>query len=120
MCPAIDLTAGEKERGTMETLLCSPASRVEIVLGKFLLVLTGSLSAMVMSLLSMGVTAAIAGAFLLGHRLPTAKLASGYATFVSPLGLLGVLAVIGPVAVFFSAVQLTIALFARSTKEAQS
>src|SRR5262249_40125193 len=34
--PAIDLCAGEKERGTMETLLISPASRDEIVWGKFL------------------------------------------------------------------------------------
>ena len=34
--PAVDLCAGEKERGTMETLLISPASREEIVWGKFL------------------------------------------------------------------------------------
>src|SRR5204862_4652729 len=34
--PAIDMTAGEKERGTMETLLISPAERTEIVAGKFL------------------------------------------------------------------------------------
>ena len=32
--PAIDLVAGEKERGTLETLLCSPALRSEIVWGK--------------------------------------------------------------------------------------
>ena len=32
--PAIDLCAGEKERGTMETLLISPASRTEIVAGQ--------------------------------------------------------------------------------------
>ena len=36
--PAIDMTAGEKERGTMETLLISPAERTEIVAGKFLAV----------------------------------------------------------------------------------
>src|SRR5262245_25814499 len=34
--PAVDLCAGEKERGTMETLLVSPAGRQEIVFGKFL------------------------------------------------------------------------------------
>jgi len=43
MSPAIDLTAGEKERGTMETILSSPVSRTHLVLGKFLLVLTASL-----------------------------------------------------------------------------
>jgi len=40
MHPAIDLTAGEKERGTMETILSSPISRSHLVFGKFLLVLT--------------------------------------------------------------------------------
>ena len=40
--PAVDLCAGEKERGTMETLLISPASRAEIVLGKFLTVMLAS------------------------------------------------------------------------------
>ncbi len=34
--PAVDLAAGEKERGTMETLLVTPARRSEIVLGKFI------------------------------------------------------------------------------------
>ena len=38
--PAVDLTAGEKERGTMETLLCSPAPRTHLVLGKVLVVMT--------------------------------------------------------------------------------
>jgi sodium transport system permease protein len=46
MYPAMDLTAGEKERGTMETLLCSPVHRVNIVLGKFLMVLTASIATM--------------------------------------------------------------------------
>ena len=40
MYPAIDLAAGEKERGTLETLLVSPASRGEFVVGKYLVVLT--------------------------------------------------------------------------------
>src|SRR6202171_6495480 len=40
MYPAMDLTAGEKERGTIETILSSPASRTHLVLGKFLVVLT--------------------------------------------------------------------------------
>ena len=43
--PAIDMTAGEKERGTMETLLISPAERTEIVFGKFLAVVVRRASA---------------------------------------------------------------------------
>ena len=61
MYPAMDLTAGEKERGTMETLLCSPVARTDLVIGKFLMVLTGSLAAMLLSLISMGISATFAG-----------------------------------------------------------
>ena len=39
MYPAIDLAAGEKERGTLETLLVSPATRGEFVVGKYLVIL---------------------------------------------------------------------------------
>ena len=54
--PAIDLCAGEKERGTMETLLISPASRSEIVLGKFLTVMLASVMTALLNLVSMGLT----------------------------------------------------------------
>jgi sodium transport system permease protein len=54
--PAIDLGAGEKERGTMETLLISPAKRVELVLGKFLTIMLFSVASAVLNLLSMGLT----------------------------------------------------------------
>ena len=42
--PAVDLCAGEKERGTLETLLTSPALRREIVWGKLLTVMTFSIA----------------------------------------------------------------------------
>ena len=54
--PAIDLCAGEKERGTMETLLISPASRTEIVLGKFFTVMLASVLTALLNLVSMGLT----------------------------------------------------------------
>jgi sodium transport system permease protein len=116
MYPAMDLTAGEKERGTMETLLCCPAARTDIVLGKFLMVLTGSLGAVVLSLISMGATVAVAGNFLGAGGVAPA----GLAISIDPLGILGVLAMVIPVAVLFSALLFTIALFAKSFKEAQS
>ena len=56
MYPAIDLTAGEKERGTMETILSSPISRMSLVLGKFLLVLSAALATAALSVLSMGIS----------------------------------------------------------------
>jgi sodium transport system permease protein len=134
MYPAMDLTAGEKERGTMETLLCSPVPRVDIVLGKFLMVLTGSLSAMVFMLLSMGVTVAVGGTIVLGGRgaasvtaakagaagVGAAPPPAGTIPMIDPLGIVGVLAMVLPVAILFAAVAFTISLFAKTYKEAQS
>ena len=54
--PAVDLCAGEKERGTLETLLSSPAERSEIVWGKLLTVMLFSMATALLNLLSMGVT----------------------------------------------------------------
>ncbi len=54
--PAIDLGAGEKERGTMETLLISPASRKEIVTGKFLTVMLFSMATALLNIASIGYT----------------------------------------------------------------
>src|SRR5262249_16160275 len=55
-CPGGALCAGEKERGTMETLLISPASRAEIVLGKFLTVFLASVATALLNLVSMALT----------------------------------------------------------------
>ncbi|HNC23805.1 MAG TPA: ABC transporter permease [Opitutaceae bacterium] len=128
MYPAMDLTAGEKERGTMETLLCSPVAREDLVFGKFLMVLTGSLSAMCFMLLSMGTTAAIGGSLMMsgGGTVKVGAVAAGQAAPAAglppldPVGLFGVLAMVFPVAVMFAAAAFTVALFAKSYKEAQS
>jgi len=123
MYPAMDLTAGEKERGTMETLLCSPVARVNIVLGKFLMVLTGSLGSMLLALLSMGLSFFVIGNVMDGGTAAAAAAsgaAPGVMPTIDPLGVLGVLAMVLPVAVLFSAVIFTVALFAKSYKEAQS
>ena len=126
MYPAMDLTAGEKERGTMETLMCSPTKRINIVLGKFLTVLTASVATMAFSLLSMGLTASIGGSIFMGKSAAASAAAStgkaAAATFpsIDPAGVLGLFALVVPIAVFFAAVLLTISLFAKSYKEAQS
>jgi hypothetical protein len=69
MYPAMDLTAGEKERATMETILSSPVSRTHLVLGKFLLVLTASLITAALSVTSMG-SGPISGARYTDHHWP--------------------------------------------------
>ena len=116
MYPAIDLTAGEKERGTMETILSSPVSRLELVLGKFLLVLSASLTTAILSVISMG-----SSFYFLGHSQAVAS--SGEHGLQMNLGWISILAVFLmalPLSVLFSAVLMTVALFAKTYKEAQS
>jgi sodium transport system permease protein len=119
MYPAIDLTAGEKERGTMETILSSPISRVHLVLGKFFLVLTAALMTAALSVTSMGVSfwgSQKFHAFDIGG----ASDAGSPQLHISVSAILSVFVMALPLAVMFSAALLTIALFAKSHKEAQS
>jgi sodium transport system permease protein len=127
MYPAMDLTAGEKERGTMETLLCSPVARIDIVLGKFLMILTASLATVVFSLVSMGLTFTFGGPFLaqklLGASGPAAARAAekiAQMTTLDPVGMVAVVVMVLPMIVLFAAGLFTISLFAKSFKEAQS
>lgn len=117
--PAIDLTAGEKERGTMETILSSPISRMDLVLGKFFLVLSASLATAALSVLSMGFSFSA-----LRHFGGSAHSGRGESAALllrlGPKAVISVFVMALPLAVFFSAVLMTIALFAKSYKEAQS
>jgi sodium transport system permease protein len=117
MYPAMDLTAGEKERGTMETILCSPVARSDLVLGKFLVVLTASLATGLMALFSTGVTV-LAHGLVTGGAVPRVGMAA--LPSLDPVGLLLVVVMIVPVAVLFCAVLLAVSLFAKSIKEASS
>jgi sodium transport system permease protein len=118
MYPAMDLTAGEKERGTMETILSSPISRVDLVLGKFFLVLTASLVTAALSVISMGVSFAVLEkmhAFdQAGSDAAQLQLHIGFTTVIS------VFIMVLPLAVLFASGVMTVALFAKSYKEAQS
>ncbi|HXY00520.1 MAG TPA: ABC transporter permease [Candidatus Limnocylindrales bacterium] len=114
--PAIDLTAGEKERGTMETILSSPVARLDLVLGKFLLVFSASLTTAILSVISMG------SSFYFLGRTHSMTSPNSPAMHIN-LGLTSVIAVFLmalPLAVLFAAVLMTVALFAKTYKEAQS
>jgi sodium transport system permease protein len=111
--PAIDLCAGEKERGTLETLLSSPAERSEIVTGKLLTIMLFSVATAVLNIISMG----LCGAFLI-NQLESfgAGPAIGLPPAWAPVWLLVALI---PVAALFSALCLALAAFAKSNKEGQ-
>ena len=117
MYPAMDLTVGEKERGTIETILCSPISRMNLVLGKFLMVLTASLSTAALAIASMGLTLAAAGKMVGGLSQISSM---GLQFQITPQAVIWVFVMIVPLAVLFSAALLAISLFAKSFKEAQS
>jgi sodium transport system permease protein len=114
--PAVDLCAGEKERGTLETLLSSPARRTEIVWGKLLTVMTFSCATALLNLASLGFTARYVVAQL--RLIPTADMASGLE--LPPLAaVLWLIVALLPMSALFSALCLACAAFARSTKEGQ-
>jgi sodium transport system permease protein len=114
--PAIDLTAGEKERGTMETILSSPISRLDLVLGKFFLVLSASLTTAILSIISMGTSFYVVGR----SGAMSAKDAAVLQLHIGLSTVLSVFLMALPLAVLFAAVLMTISLFAKSYKEAQS
>jgi sodium transport system permease protein len=118
MYPAMDLTAGEKERGTIETILCSPVSRTHLVLGKFLMVLTASIATAILAIISMSASFGAGKQLLLGVVSPEADAALQIT--ITSKAIASIFFVVLPVAVFFSAALLALSLFAKSYKEAQS
>lgn len=106
--PAVDLTAGEKERGTLQTLLTAPIRSTDIVAGKFLAVCVMALLAGAVNIGSIGLVFGQATAMVGGLELSLSAgtLALLFLTVVA-MGL------------FFSALMMTVAVLARSYKEAQ-
>ena len=111
MYPAMDLTAGEKERGTLETILSSPVSRTDLVIGKFLMVMTASIVTAVLSLTSVG----FAGRHMMsGAQQQTLNLS------ISPSTVIAVVVMLLPLTVLFASMLLAVALLAKSYREAQT
>ena len=112
--PAVDLTAGEKERGTLETLLVSPASRAEIVYGKFFAVMVIAVITSLLNILSLGGTLAYFVSVLgsMAKTMPSVA--------ISPVSLLLALLLLIPLTVIFAALCLAIAVAARNYKEGQN
>jgi len=105
--PAVDLCAGEKERGTLETLLCSPAERSEIVMGKLLTIMIFSMITAALNVATMGLTG-----WLISNHIPTLGPPP-------PSAAIWLLIALVPISALFSALCLALAAFARSTKEGQ-
>jgi sodium transport system permease protein len=116
MYPAIDMTAGEKERRTMEMLLSSPAGRIEIVLGKILVAITASLTTSVLTIISFGFSFFYGMKEFRSNRQPQLimEIPLDAKTFVL------IIVSIIPMAVLSATLMIAIATMAKSYKEAQS
>lgn len=114
MYPALDITAGEKERNTLETLLAAPVARWELAVGKFLAVLTAGLVTMLLATTSMTFSMTMGAAQFdsgSGTAIP-------FAISATTIGWVVLLMI--PMSVFFSALLIAVAIAARSFKEGQS
>ncbi|HWG46206.1 MAG TPA: ABC transporter permease subunit/CPBP intramembrane protease [Gemmataceae bacterium] len=108
--PAIDVTAGERERGTLEILVAAPVPRLSVLFAKYVAVFTVAMLTALVNLGTMTATLYLSG---VGEVLFGAE-------GLSPLVFVQVLALLLLFAAFFSAVLLALTSFARSFKEAQA
>jgi sodium transport system permease protein len=116
MYPVIDMTAGEKERKTLEAFLASPAARREIVIGKTLAAMTAIFLTAALTLGSMVFSLKNAN---MGGRSPELKQMLGTIPLDAHTLTLIIITLI-PLAIFAASIMFAIALFARGFKEGQS
>lgn len=115
MYPAIDLFTGEKERGTVETLLTTPVPRWKILAGKMgVVVLSGLIAA----------TFALGGLLFSTKSLPAGKGMGEFMVVIDAIfsakTLIPMFSLIIPLMIFFAGLIIPIAVYAKSFKEAQS
>jgi sodium transport system permease protein len=123
---AVDVSAGEKERKTLEALLLTPASRLEIVFGKFFAVSTAALLSVVIALGSMYAVFAFGGAEFFtaasgsqsGGVVQTSTTGVNFSLEPPAIGIIFGVSIL--LVFLFSALNLSVAIFAKSYKEAQS
>jgi sodium transport system permease protein len=126
MYPAIDLGVGEKERGTLETLLLTPISRFKIVLAKFLVIFTTSFLAVLLSMLSFSFILSLFIYNSLFFEMISSQNIQALTEWVNAfstismmdVGLMGLMLI--PIAAIFSSLLLSVSIYARTFKEAQN
>jgi sodium transport system permease protein len=114
MFPANDIGAGEKERGTLETLLISPIERTPIILGKFLTIGVAGIMTALITISSMAVWGLVLSQ---GMALESVGEFMGQ---ISGIDFVLMFLMLIPVAGIFAALLLTLSMYARSVKESQS
>ena len=113
MYPAIDLFTGEKERGTIETILTVPASRLQILIGKMLVVVVSGVLSGVLTILGLYLT--------LRFNPDVPDMVLNIANqILTPLNLGLIILMLIPLTTFFSGILIPVSIYSKSFKEAQS
>ena len=113
MYPAIDLFTGEKERGTIETILTTPVKRMHLLTGKMsVVVATGIISALL-------AIVGLFGGLNFADTLP-AQITEITGDILQPEFILLLLSMLIPLTIFFAGILIPISIYAKSFKEAQS
>lgn len=119
MYPAIDVTSGEKERGTLETLLTLPINNLEMIVSKFLATATIASGAAFLNVFSMGLLGMYFYSMMDASEAMTGTVVTFNASLYIPAIILTLIVAI-VFAMLSSAVCLSVCIFARSFKEAQN
>ncbi|WP_240741106.1 ABC transporter permease [Deinococcus sp. Arct2-2] len=122
MATALDATAGEKERGTLESLLVSPVRRGEVVAGKLLATTLTALTSACFSIIGFLASGFVGGLLQRGQSASSAELSQAFGGQLS-LGFGAAVALIGAAisaALLISAILIALSIYARSYKEAQT
>jgi sodium transport system permease protein len=114
MYPAIDLFTNEKERGTLETLLVTPVSRLEILFGKMSVISVIGLSSAILSIFGLSF-----GLKQFSQGLPE-DVMGALGNFIDPGNVILLLLMLIPLVIFFAGILTLITTYAKSYKEAQS
>jgi ABC-2 type transport system permease protein/sodium transport system permease protein len=109
--PAIDLTAGERERGTLESLMVTPVPVLDLIVGKFLVVTTIAILGAALNLASVSATVYFGG---------FQKIIATAEGSVPLAKMFFILLALIPFAVLMSAIMIAVCSFARTFKEAQN
>ena len=114
MYPAIDLFTGEKERGTIETMLVVPVARWKILFGKMGVVILSGLLASTFSLLGLYVS------INYSENMNIPEITNVIQSILTVKFILILFALLIPLTIFFAGVLIPLAIYAKSFKEAQS
>ncbi|NII12156.1 ABC transporter permease [Oleiagrimonas sp. C23AA] len=106
---AIDLTAGERERQSLEPLFVNPVARWRVLLGKLMAICGFSMTSLLLSIIAFALAA---------NFVPTEKL--GMSLAMGPMFAIDVLVLMLPLVMLLSVLQTLVAAFAKSYREAQT